>query len=151
MILRKVKNFEYKVSKCGRVWSTKSSKFLKPWERKGYLLVKLSGNGVEKTVSVHRLMLETFIGDCPKGFEALHLNGKSKDNRLENLKWGSPLENSSHKIKHGTLPSKLNLSQIPKIKKLAKEKSQCEVAEMYGVNQSQISRIVNGHTWKRCL
>ncbi len=68
----------------------------------GYLKVQVRRDGVMQTRRVHVLVLETFAGPCPHGFEARHLNGYSLDNRIENLCWGTPSENSHDKLEHGT-------------------------------------------------
>lgn len=51
---------------------------------------------------VHRLVLEAFVGPCPPGYQGAHLNGVRDDNRLENLRWVTPVENASHQVAHGT-------------------------------------------------
>jgi hypothetical protein len=40
---------------------------------------------------VHRLILETFIGPCPRGHHAEHLDGDSLNNCLTNLRWAPNL------------------------------------------------------------
>lgn len=52
--------------------------------------------------NIHRLVLEAFVGPCPPGMLCRHLNGNPADNRLENLRWGTPSENSYDKGRHGT-------------------------------------------------
>lgn len=51
--------------------------------------------------SVHVLVLEAFVGPRPEGMEGLHGNGKSEDNRLKNLRWGTRSENLIDNVKHG--------------------------------------------------
>lgn len=51
---------------------------------------------------VHRLVLEAFVGPCPKGMQCRHLNGIPTDNRLENLRWGTPSEDNYDRVRHGT-------------------------------------------------
>ena len=47
----------YAVTSCGKVWSYKSERFLKPWKRKdGYLQVGLHKDGEKKIYLVHRLV-----------------------------------------------------------------------------------------------
>jgi hypothetical protein len=104
---------DYEISSYGRVLSHKSSRhprFLAPWiagpkrhvERgRGMLYVSLCTNGVAYKRAVHRLVLEAFVGLRPLGMECRHLNGKCRDNRLDNLKWGSTDENLADKIQHG--------------------------------------------------
>lgn len=64
---------------------------------KGYLVVKIKG----KMMFVHRLVLETFVSPCPPGQQARHLNDIKDDNRLENLRWGTPPENQHDRIRNG--------------------------------------------------
>jgi hypothetical protein len=54
----------------------------------GYPSVHLFSGGVAKLFCVHRLVLETFVGLCPKGMECCHAPDPDKTNcRLENLRW----------------------------------------------------------------
>lgn len=68
----------------------------------GYLRVTLSKEGIAKTRTVHRLVMETFIGPHPDGMEICHNNGDPADNRLENLRFGTPSDNRNDAVKHGT-------------------------------------------------
>lgn len=75
----------YLVSDQGRVWSTRAGRCLRLSFHSGggYLLACLSG----RTRSVHRLVLEAFVGSCPEGMECCHGPGGPTDNRLVNLRW----------------------------------------------------------------
>ncbi len=42
---------------------------------------------------VHRLVLEAFIGPCPTGMEGCHKDDDTDNNHVENLFWGTHLEN----------------------------------------------------------
>jgi hypothetical protein len=53
-------------------------------------------------VRVHLAVLEAFVGPRPPGHVARHGGGGSRDNRLVNLSWGTPSENETDKIEHGT-------------------------------------------------
>lgn len=89
----------YLVSDAGRVMSTRREqvRILRPGRlRKGYLGVNLG-----RSYRVHRLVLEAFVGPCPEGQEARHLNGDPADNRLENLAWGTSSENKADMIAMG--------------------------------------------------
>lgn len=77
---------------------------LRPYtDWKGYELVNLLNMGAGKTTRVHRIVLAAFVGPCPEGHEALHRDGNPSNNRLENLRWGTSLENMADKVKHGTM------------------------------------------------
>lgn len=76
-------------------------RILKPCSHsKGYKQVTLSRNGVSLSRSIHRLVLEAFIGERD-GMQGAHLNGVQSDNRLKNLKWVTQAENELHKVSHG--------------------------------------------------
>lgn len=75
--------------------------------RTAYYVVDLrenSGKGKVATRYVHRLVLEAFIGPCPKGMECRHLDGNATNNRLTNLQWGTRAENDADMMRHGTRP-----------------------------------------------
>ena len=50
--------------------------------------------------TVHSLVLEAFVGPCPQGMEARHLDDDPTNNRLDNLIWGSRSENSGDAIRN---------------------------------------------------
>jgi len=50
-----------------------------------------------KTIPVHVLVLETFVGERPDGHEPDHLNFNRHDNRLVNLAWVTTSENQRRK------------------------------------------------------
>lgn len=59
-------------------------------DRAGYCHVNLTHNGRNVVCSVHRLVLEAFIGPCPEGMEACHYPDHDKtNNRPENLRWAT--------------------------------------------------------------
>ena len=53
------------------------------------------------TRRVHQLVLEAFVGPCPAGHVVMHLNDICNDNRLINLKYGTPKENQADMITKG--------------------------------------------------
>jgi hypothetical protein len=54
----------------------------------GHVRVSLSMKQDVRVVSVHRLVLETWVGPCPAGCVGVHGPGGPADNSLGNLKWG---------------------------------------------------------------
>jgi hypothetical protein len=82
-----------------------TGRILKPYySKKNYLVVSLSRNGTAQRVPVHRVVCRTFHGEPLPGQEVRHLNGDDRDNRPENLKWGTRAENIQDVIKHGRHP-----------------------------------------------
>lgn len=71
------------------------------WHR-SYAYVALRKNGKAGSFAVHRLVTLAFLGEPGDGQEVRHLNGQPKDNRLENLRWGTKRENMADKLIHGT-------------------------------------------------
>lgn len=79
----------------------------------GYMQVVLSHGGVKKASLVHRLVLTVFVGPPEEGMQACHGNNDPGDNRLENLRWGTPSENNREKTKHGVHPE-ANKTRCPR-------------------------------------
>lgn len=71
----------------------------------GYLTIRLAKNGVVKTHRVHRIVAEAWIPNLEDKSFVNHLNGNKKDNRVDNLEWASPKENTTHAIINGLKPT----------------------------------------------
>ena len=67
-----------------------------------YPMVGLCRAGVRTGRKVHSLVAEAFIGPRPDGMEICHRDGNSKNNRAENLRYGSRSENIQDTVTHGT-------------------------------------------------
>jgi hypothetical protein len=77
------------------------AKIMKATSHKGDQTVTLSRNGKNHYPKIHRLVLTAFVGPCPPGMECCHNNGDFTDNRLENLRWGTPSSNLFDLVRHG--------------------------------------------------
>ncbi len=80
---------------------------LKPFRAKkgkGYLSVCLyAAVGRPRNRLVHRLVLEAFVGLCPKGHEARHHpDADPSNNRLDNLSWATPKTNHEDRVRAGS-------------------------------------------------
>ena len=120
----------------------------------GHLNVSL---GAHNTKKVHRLILETFVGPCPVGYECLHADGDPRNNRLENLRWGTRVENREDIRRHAQLYRRrqgstwLSEETIRDIKRdLAQPDRPIQkvLAEKYGVHVNTINNINRGYTHK---
>lgn len=120
----------------------------------GHLNVSL---GARNTKKVHRLVLETFVGPCPAGLECLHADGDPTNNRLDNLRWGTRLDNRADMRKHAQLYRRrqgatwLSEETIRAIKRdLAAPDcpTQRVLAVKYGVHENTINNINRGYTHK---
>ena len=89
----------YEVSSEGRVWSIRNKKYLKPaMDRGGYLWVKLCNNGIEKSMLIHRLVMDAFVNN-PDPDRLTQINHKNEDktaNMLENLEYCDARYNSNY-------------------------------------------------------
>lgn len=164
-IWKSIINYEnlYEISNYGRVkrfYKDKRSKLfkiLKPIKDKGREVVNLSKNGICKQIFIHKLVMEAFVGPCPKGMQICHGDGDPINNKQENLRYGTYKENANDKIKHGTLicgtkcwGAKLNDWKVRIIRRLAEDKylTYKEIAEIFGVTKWTISAIINKRMWK---
>ena len=117
-------------------------------DRYGYHEVGLCKDGEKLSCKVHALVLQAFSGEA-KGLQARHLNGNRLDNRLKNLVWGTALENSADRVRHGNQPRKLTVEQVKEIKELCKQgMTQRIIALRFGVSKGLISKIHCGTEWQ---
>lgn len=156
----------YKISNYGNIksfiyWNGTNERILKQSiTTRGYCCVILHRKNKKKWTYIHRLVLETFIGPCPKGMQCRHLDGNPSNNKLSNLKWGTSSENTLDSIKHGTRNqpdncgiengrAKLTDIQIKEIKHLLTSGiSQTQIAKQFHVDPSTICNISLGKTWR---
>lgn len=69
---------------------------------KGYRYVTLCGPTGRRRHAIHRLVLTAFVGPCPDGHEAMHLDGCPSNNALANLRWGTGSQNILDNVVRGT-------------------------------------------------
>lgn len=69
----------------------------------GYVSVRLSKDGHESTHRIHRLLALTFISNILDHKQVNHKNGIKSDNRLENLEWVTPSENTIHAYRNNLI------------------------------------------------
>lgn len=112
---------------------------------------------------VHQLVAEYFIGPCPVGQEVRHKNGNGLDNKVENLEYGTKLQNYQDSVRHGTSnlvgehfkginhPSnKLTEEQVKEIRRLYAEGGHTHrsLGRLFGIAHSGIGFIVRRKLWK---
>jgi hypothetical protein len=123
----------------------------------GYIYVKLSGN---QKVSIHRAVLEAFVGVAPVGYQACHSDGNRSNNRLSNLRWDSPAANQADRVRHGTdlrgekvSTAKLTADQV---RQMRAERTRYGtffyvLAAKYGVTTAVAHSAITGKTWAHVI
>jgi len=153
----RIKEFPlYEIEESGVITSyhQKSPKILTPrQDKKGYLSVTLcAGKSVRRSVRVHRLVAEHFL-DNPLNLPCVrHLDNNPKNNRVENLSWGTYKDNEEDKKHHGTW----DLRKTGKLDNLTRETilalrregwTQQRIASWVGVSRPTVGRFLNKETW----
>jgi len=164
----------YWVGSDGSIWSCRRRwrglvpdaprVLLKQHDNNGYRTVGLFTAGrIHRSVYVHRLVLEAFVGPCPEGMECRHLNGVRSDNRIENLAWGTHEENLNDREAHhgyryvrrgsGHPNARLNDAQVRAIRACYRPGTvtQEQLAAEHGVSPRTIRLILSGRTWRHLL
>lgn len=87
----------YQVSNIGRVRNKHKNLILIPGKSsRGYLLVCLCKNGIQKTFKVHRLVATAFIPNPDNLPQVNHKDENKLNNNLENLEWCDAKYNSNY-------------------------------------------------------
>ncbi len=160
----------YEVSDQGRVRRSvtapkssriKRGKIMKPSvSNGGYSRVTMyDGSGRHYSRLVHRLTLLAFngVGYSEEKRECNHISGDKNDNRVENLEWCSPKENTEHAVAIGLRTdmkgdrngnSKLTIDEVVEIRSLCAEGvMQKVVAEKFNIRCGHVSNIVSRRAW----
>lgn len=177
-VWRQITGFSsYEVSSHGRARrrvdgpNMKAQSILKPGiTPNGYVKFGMTGDdGHRRTVSAHRLVAMAFLPRPHDGaVYVLHANDVKTDNRVENLRWGTPAENTADAVRNDRLAlgdshpchvkpwtrprgesikhSKLTEDQVLEI--FNDKRKQRDIAAEYGVDQALIGRIRNGKVWR---
>lgn len=167
---RPVAGFEgrYEVSSLGNVrsWVYSSGKgvhrretprLLKPGRtKKGHLYVFL-GRGNRR--SVHSLVCEAFHGTRPVGMQVCHWNDIPDDNRAENLRWGTPKDNTADSRRNGRMPmgrdranAKLNEELVRELRTLyAQGANMSAECRRLGINPGTAQSAYEGKSWRHVV
>lgn len=151
--MKDIKDYEglYAITSCGKVWSYKSGKFLKPIpDRDGYLKVNLYKDDNMRTFLVHRLVAIAYVPN-PNGLpEVNHLDEVKNHDWVSNLEWCEHIDNLNYGTRNERASASLKgrenkKSSAPKKKVYCFEldmafNSQSEASKQTGVSQADISK-----------
>lgn len=110
-VWKPVHNFpSYNCSNKGKIINVRTQHILKTYiNDKGYEIVCLRKNNKQYTISVHKLIAETFLGEHP-GMDIHHKDSNRSNNSVENLEYVTRQETVRKSFSNGNrLPSR----QIP--------------------------------------
>jgi hypothetical protein len=152
----------YQISDFGRVKSLKgcNERILKQTINKyGYMIIYLSKDSIKKTLSVHRLVAQSFLEYKTDKLFVNHIDANKTNNHISNLEWVTPKENTAHAIKHNLLKSlygeengKTNLTKeiVRNILKLywLDKLNVTKIASLLKINRRTVNSIVKGVNWK---
>lgn len=144
----------YEVSELGEIRNRKTKHVIKPrLSDRGYLKIQLN----RKTYRVHRLVAQSFIDNPLNLPEVNHKDGDKTNNTVSNLEWVSKKENIQHSFRMGLnnrwekhFRSRLTKEQADEIRRIYLEgkTTQKQLATVYNVHPSTISRVINNFTYK---
>jgi uncharacterized protein (UPF0248 family) len=144
----------YIVYSDGKIFSKHIKRFMKPSisNYSGYLNTKING----RSITVHRLVAETFIPNPLNLDEVDHISSEKSNNNVDNLQWISKTNNIKKawndnimSIQKGSKNgmSKLSEEQVKEIKYTHKHLKQKDLAEMYNCHRTTIAHIRAGKLW----
>ena len=94
---------DYQISSQGNVYSSKRNKMMSLYKA-SYTRIKLFRDGKPHIRYVHVLVAKAYIPQLEGKTLVNHKNGDRYDNRVENLEWCTPQENSQHAVDTGLCP-----------------------------------------------
>lgn len=143
-------------SRTGNLWEEEyAGKVLIPSNTRPpgrYHHVVLSADGRRCTKTVHSIVCEAFHGPRPPGHDVAHYDGDGKNNRADNLRWATKVENFDDMLRHGRRNkgerhglSRLTDAQAREI--LESDEKATVIAARMNVNAQAVRRIRRGETW----
>lgn len=158
MKIRKHPNLDFWCDEEGNVYDRNGNiKTYKPQKRYNKIHVVLKGGG-RKTIDLHRLVVETWLGEIPKGMQVNHIDGNRQNNSVRNLEICTPSQNTQHAFDNKLIvpykgeehyASTLSDEQVIQIyNHIRKLYNNQEIADIFNVEFKLVSLLRNGKRWK---
>ena len=139
------------VSSIGRVRKFKGKILKFKYYKTGRPCVELYKNGKSKMYKPYYLILLTFVGERPEGYNVAHLDGNFLNNQLSNIRYDTGSENQIDFYRQGKKSNtgKLSIDEVLEIRRLyaTGEYKQRELAEMYRITRANIGSITRKETF----
>ena len=94
-IINGYKNYE--ISNLGNVKNIKTGRIIKTRLYTGYFMVDLRKYNIRKTISIHRLIANTFIENPENKLCVDYIDGNKLNNNIKNLRWATNSENGMNR------------------------------------------------------
>lgn len=154
-------NGHYEISNLGRLRRLKPAKGttigrLITIRFSRYETAGVQVDGIKRTVYIHTLVAEAFIGKRPSGKEVNHKNLDRTDNSVTNLEYITHAQNMKHATANGAFRNypkgvahhnaKFNREQVIEIRNqhLSGKYSYSSLAKLYGVDKQTAINVVKG-------
>lgn len=151
----------YRAGDDGSVWSITSGiwRRLKPYKtgkRRNRLKVVLHRDGEKRHWFLHQVVLLAFVGPCPPGLMACHMDDNPQNNNLSNLAYKTHRDNMIDALRNGKIPrgelrwnARLKKEQISAIFELRRVGwTQERIAICFGVAPTTIRKVLTGESWR---
>lgn len=145
--MKDIKGYEglYAITSCGKVWSYRAQKFLKPSDNGiGYLKVSLYKDGKVESRFVHRLVAEAYIPNPENKTEINHKDENKEHNWLSNLEWTTHKENMNYGTRKVIMAKPIYCEELDKVFPSAHE-----AGRQLGIDYGGISKCCKGK-YKTC-
>lgn len=146
----------YEVSSLGRVRHALTGRFFSQHpDDNGYLRFCAKAPKGRRTLRVHRLVAEAFHGPRPSGLVVRHLNGDQRDNRADNLRYGTLKQNWQDALDHGYVVqrkgednprAKITADDVKEIRQSSESTS--ALAVRFGLSLRHVNAIQQRVKWK---
>lgn len=148
----------YSVSRAGIVLGQRGQQLKLDKTKGGYLRFRPCIDGAMSMMSVHRAVLLSWVGPPPDDLRrfACHRDGDPLHNSVENLYWGSYLDNWKDRKVHGNDGrgskngrAKMTFERAQELRALyaTGQYTYHKLAQVFGISQAQANKIGRGLYW----